>query len=69
MLRHIKDVHQGVKNHTCEVCAQSFCSKTVLAQHMRVHTGEKPYKCDVCNKAFTQASSLYSHKKKNCTSL
>ena len=29
MLRHIKDVHKGIKNHKCDVCSQAFSNSTV----------------------------------------
>ena len=29
MMRHIKDVHEGVKRAKCEVCGQAFVSNTV----------------------------------------
>ena len=32
-MRHIKDVHEGVKRAKCEVCGQAFVSNTVSLFH------------------------------------
>ena len=63
--RHIKRVHEGIKNHQCDVCEKKFASKNEVKEHMTMHTGEKAYKCEECGKAFSQLSSLYGHRKKS----
>jgi uncharacterized C2H2 Zn-finger protein len=61
--RHVKEVHEGVKEHNCDICGQSFASKATRDDHRRIHTGERPYVCDNCGKTFKTKASLYIHKK------
>lgn len=57
---HRKQMHPGVRKHSCNVCNKSFASGK-LRQHMRTHTKEKPHKCDVCFQAFSMSGNLKRH--------
>jgi uncharacterized Zn-finger protein len=61
--RHVKEVHEGLKEHNCDICGQSFASKATRDDHRRIHTGERPFVCDKCGKTFKTKASLYIHKK------
>jgi hypothetical protein len=41
--RHVKEVHEGLKEHNCDICERSFASKATRDDHRRIHTGERPY--------------------------
>ncbi|XP_069673074.1 zinc finger protein 626-like isoform X26 [Periplaneta americana] len=60
--RHLKDVHERVKNYKCDICARKFANRRTLDDHRRIHTGERPYVCDACGKSFKTKAALYSHK-------
>ena len=37
----------------CDVCKQTFKSKSSLNVHKSIHTEKKPFKCEDCDKSFT----------------
>ncbi|XP_068082245.1 zinc finger protein 155 isoform X3 [Anabrus simplex] len=61
--RHLREVHDRVKDQCCELCGRRFANKRTLEDHMRTHTGERPFLCDSCDKTFKTKASLYIHKK------
>lgn len=63
LIRHIRDVHDLVKNYTCDICQRSFANKGTRDDHRRIHTGERPYKCEHCPKTFKTFNSIYVHKR------
>lgn len=60
---HLKHVHDGVKDHACDICGRCFALKNVMQDHRRTHTGERPYICDTCGKTFKTKAALYIHSK------
>lgn len=63
LTRHLRCVHEGVKNYRCTICDRVFASKSTRNDHMRTHTGEKPYICDICGKSFPTPNSIYVHRR------
>ena len=60
--RHIKSVHEGVRDHKCEQCEKSFYYSHHLNTHIKaVHEGLKNHKCDTCDKVFAYKSRLRTH--------
>ena len=59
---HIKGVHQGVKDHTCDSCGKAFFRKTHLQTHVKmVHEGVKNHQCHSCGKNFSMLQALRIH--------
>ncbi|KAI0775333.1 hypothetical protein BC629DRAFT_700552 [Irpex lacteus] len=65
MNRHIRTVHDGIRDYVCKECGDCFGQRTSLQGHQSKHTGEKPYHCTVggCNRRFGDASSRTRHAK------
>ena len=66
--RHIKSVHEGVKNYKCEksgkcwLCGKFFSRARDIKKHISsVHERIKRHKCDTCGKAFVSASYVKKH--------
>ena len=49
------------KRHKCPQCAQSFTSKVVYDQHLKVHAKEPRHICKECNEEFPDYSRLRYH--------
>lgn len=61
LARHIRDVHEGLKKYTCDICGRAFANKGTKDDHRRIHTGERPYACEHCPKMFRTLNSIYIH--------
>ncbi|XP_055711525.1 zinc finger protein 62-like [Phlebotomus papatasi] len=61
--RHVRTVHEGVKDYHCAQCNRSFVTTTSLRHHQLTHTGEKPHTCNECGMKFTILSNLRRHMK------
>ena len=60
--RHIRSIHEGVKNNKCETCGKAFNRLDILNTHILVvHEGLKNHKCEICGKAFGRATDLKKH--------
>ncbi|XP_045072080.1 zinc finger protein 585A-like isoform X2 [Coregonus clupeaformis] len=65
MVRHVRRVHTGERNHQCRDCGKRFFRKESLKRHTLVHTGEKPYQCSVCGQGFSQDGDRKRHEKRH----
>ena len=61
--RHVREVHDRIKNHACDICGRRFANSTARNDHRRIHTGERPCVCQLCGKAFKTKASLFVHSK------
>ena len=51
--KHVKNVHEGVKEYQCDTCGKEFKSKGGLETHQLLHdTQRENYKCEICGKNF-----------------
>ena len=56
--RHIKEVHEGLKEHVCEMCGRAFSQKGDMKKHYEtVHLKQPKLKtCEICGKTFSAVS-------------
>ena len=59
--KHVKHVHDKIREHICEVCAKGFFSSSDLNTHRRTHTGEKNFPCHICGQSYTTKQYLIIH--------
>jgi KRAB domain-containing zinc finger protein len=61
--RHVREVHDRIRNHACDICGRRFANSNARNDHRRTHTGERPCVCHLCGKAFKTKASLFVHSK------
>ena len=60
--RHIKDVHEKIKDFMCDYCSKRFKNNAAVKRHQEdVHTQNKKWLCDQCNKRFSSKQTLQNH--------
>uniref|UniRef100_A0A182IQT8 C2H2-type domain-containing protein n=1 Tax=Anopheles atroparvus TaxID=41427 RepID=A0A182IQT8_ANOAO len=65
LARHLKAVHEEVRDRQCPYCPKSFKYSHHLRYHIRTHTGEKPYMCEICSDCFSQHIQWKRHMAKH----
>ncbi|CAB3248613.1 unnamed protein product [Arctia plantaginis] len=58
---HLRHTHKKIKEHECEICANKFATRAILASHITTHTGVYQFECNHCKKRFRSKASLYIH--------
>ena len=62
--RHIKTVHNKIRDHVCGFCGNSFAYKTTLQDHeAAIHTKVRKHVCKQCGFAAAQKSNIRTHMK------
>ena len=60
--RHIKTVHDKIKDFECQICIKRFSTKTDLTRHIKtVHDKVRDFECHICNKTYSQKYNLENH--------
>ena len=59
--RHIKSVHEKIKDFQCPKCGKAFSEKGSLEIHDKTHTGIRDFKCDQCEKTYKRSEHLKDH--------
>ena len=65
MRRHVIEVHEGRKNHTCNECGKSFARLEKLRQHQNLHQENvnRPFLCHQCGRGFGRQEHVTRHQK------
>lgn len=62
MKRHIKVIHDKVRDKKCDICGKAFTLPHHLRGHvMTVHKNLKNYHCKLCQKSFGDPATLARH--------
>ena len=60
--KHIKSVHEGIKEFKCHKCPYETVQSHHLKKHIEtVHEGIKPFNCNICEYKAGQKSDLKKH--------
>ena len=62
--RHVKRVHEGLKDHICKFCKKGFSRPGLLKGHiLKFHEEESAvtFNCKFCTKVFNRAETLKNH--------
>ena len=59
--RHMKNVHEGLRDFQCDVCSKGFSSRDSLNRHMTSHSTIRDFPCTLCEKAFKTKDGLNAH--------
>jgi hypothetical protein len=59
--RHMKTVHEGLRDFQCDVCSKGFSSRDSLNRHMTSHSTLRDFPCTLCEKAFKTKDGLNAH--------
>ena len=63
LARHLKCVHEQIKDFSCQTCGKPFGCENNLKRHIEtVHMNLRPFKCDICSKAFGLKKTLQEHR-------
>merc|ERR1712018_923998 len=64
LYKHIKAVHNKIKDEKCQLCDYSSSSKGSLQSHIRhIHLHKRTLPCNECSKTFSTQQKLEDHKK------
>ena len=58
--RHIKSVHENIRDYICEECGMSFSAKSALNNHKRQHI-DPQFECHVCGRKFRRKAHIQDH--------
>ncbi|XP_021931554.1 zinc finger protein 845-like [Zootermopsis nevadensis] len=61
--RHVREVHERVKEHACPICGRKFANTRTRNDHVTVHTGERRLVCHLCGKRFKTRATFHTHKR------
>lgn len=60
--KHIRSVHEKVRNYACSICNQRFGEKSNMRKHVLArHRDERPHACTDCAKRFHFTDGLARH--------
>lgn len=68
LARHIKTVHEQIREFSCEICQKEFAASKnlqyhILNAHTELHVQEKLFHCQDCSSSFASQGKLNEHMK------
>ena len=63
--RHVKHVHEGIREYYCDKCSQQFKQQSHFKRHTMLHTDKRPFSCSKCQRGFIQKVNKNLHET-NC---
>ena len=62
LTKHIKYVHEGIRDKICPQCGKGFSCGKGLSRHLeQVHQKLRLHRCEYCNKSYSRGSYLRIH--------
>lgn len=61
LIRHIRQVHEQERDHQCQICDESFFTRTHLKRHMLTHSKILNFTCTLCQESFSRKDTLDLH--------
>ena len=62
--RHVRALHEKIKDQICKECGFAFSRKDSLKRHVKiVHLKERDHICNECKSSFSQKAHLQNHVK------
>ena len=62
LTKHIKYVHEGIRDKICPQCGKGFVCSKDLSRHLeQVHQKIRANRCEFCNKSYSRAEYLKIH--------
>ena len=62
LLRHVKNVHEKVRDNQCPMCPMKFFEKNKLKDHVeQVHEKQQNFECNECHRKFSRRNNLNTH--------
>lgn len=58
---HINKNHLNIRPYICDVCKNSFYSKSNLIEHLQIHNKNKELICEFCGEHFSYKKTLNQH--------
>lgn len=66
--RHIRTVHEKIREYSCDLCDKSFQHKSHLLAHQSVHSEKvRAFRCEICSLSFKTEPVLANHLKLHTT--
>mmetsp|Transcript_16336 Transcript_16336/g.28234 ORF Transcript_16336/g.28234 Transcript_16336/m.28234 type:complete len:307 (-) Transcript_16336:1295-2215(-) len=61
LTRHVRTVHEGLKQFKCNICSKRFSGSASLKNHVRAIHENVRFFCDKCGREFSRQDSLQRH--------
>lgn len=64
MTRHVKSVHDKIRDNLCKICHKGFTRQDYLTVHLEIHSPNRiKFECDTCKKKLNTRDGIMGHVK------